>query len=287
MSIRKTMVFAILFLIFIGSSWIGRCFAQDAESLYKNAYIYFSQNNFEKAKETYQQAIEIKPGFWDAHYWLGKTLEMMGDIKGAIAEWKTILENNPTHVEAFKKWRPYATNSVKLSNQERLNLESIFIYQNGSPDVYRKNPWGTIIPYGFFILGQNDFVSAYLSARIFRWTGSQVSSLLYGYADTGYQRAIDLALSSLPEDSEVFFQFLKEVRAYYDKNESVQKKINRLFDVIFAQQAGVTPDEAPNIPRVEIRITAGGVENTSSSEENKNGDAQTSTPSFYIDSGNE
>jgi tetratricopeptide (TPR) repeat protein len=254
-------------------------YSQDAETFYKNGYIYFSQNNFEKAKESYQQAIQIKPDYWDARYWLGKTYEMMEEFPQAMNEWKIILQNQPGHWEAFKKWRSYVASRVRISNQVRQNLENVFLYQNGSPENYRDQPWDTIIPYGLAIARQNDFISAFLSARLFRWIGSQVSGLLSDQADISYQKALDLAAISPPEDSELVFQLIKDVTNYYGQNNALQKKVETLYQSILAQQAGVTVEESVNTSQIEIKVTASGVESGPADNRNQDG----SNPRFYID----
>ncbi|MCJ7788953.1 MAG: tetratricopeptide repeat protein, partial [Candidatus Atribacteria bacterium] len=59
----------ILFLILIIIS--GAIYAQDYQTYYKNGYIYFAQENYEKAEQNYKKAIELNPNFENAHYWLG------------------------------------------------------------------------------------------------------------------------------------------------------------------------------------------------------------------------
>ena len=279
MRYRSVFCLVLLFLGLIGLCLKPLAYSQDAETFYKNGYIYFSQNNYEKAKESYQQAIQIKPDYWDARYWLGKTYEMMEQIPQAINEWKIILQNQPGHLEAFKKWRTYAVSQVRMSNQERQNLENVFLYQNGSPETYRDKPWDIIIPYGLAISRQNDFTSAFLAARLFRWVSSQISGLLLDQVDISYQKALDLAATNLPEDSELIFQLIKDVTNYYPQSQTMQKKIEVLYQSIFAKQAGVKTEESANTTHIEIKITASSIE--SGSVDHRNHDE--SSPRFYID----
>ena len=66
MTYRRWFCLVLLLLLLIGVlSSEQFAYSLDAETFYKNGYIYFSQNNFEKAKESYQQAIQIKPDYWD------------------------------------------------------------------------------------------------------------------------------------------------------------------------------------------------------------------------------
>ncbi|MBP8933164.1 MAG: tetratricopeptide repeat protein [Candidatus Atribacteria bacterium] len=278
--IHHRLIYLIFLVLLIITFLLGEnAFPQDAETYYKNGYIYFSQNNFEKAKEAYQKAIQAKPDYWEARYWLGKTYEMMEEIPQAVNEWKTILQQQPNHSEAFKKWRYYAASQVSISNQERQNLENVFLYQNGSPEVYLNNPWDIIIPYGLVIMKQNDFISAFLSARLFRWAGSQISGLLSGYADASYQKALDLAAANLPEDSELIFQLIKDVTSYYSQNNTMQKKVENLYQSILAQQTGLSVEETTNTSQIEIRVTASGIERGPVNNLDQNG----SNPRFYID----
>ena len=278
--IHHRLIYFVFLVLLIITFLLGEnAFPQDAETYYKNGYIYFSQNNFEKAKEAYQKAIQVKPDYWEARYWLGKTYEMMEEIPQAVNEWKTILQQQPNHSEAFKKWRYYAASQVSISNQERQNLENVFLYQNGSPEVYLNNPWDIIIPYGLVIMKQNDFISAFLSARLFRWAGSQISGLLSGYADASYQKALDLAAANLPEDSELIFQLIKDVTSYYSQNNTMQKKVENLYQSILAQQTGLSVEETTNTSQIEIRVTASGIERGPVNNLDQNG----SNPRFYID----
>ena len=278
--IHHRLIYLIFLVLLIITFLLGEnAFPQDAETYYKNGYIYFSQNNFEKAKEAYQKAIQVKPDYWEARYWLGKTYEMMEEIPQAVNEWKTILQQQPNHSESFKKWRYYAASQVSISNQERQNLENVFLYQNGSPEVYRNKPWDIIIPYGLVIMKQNDFISAFLSARLFRWAGSQISGLLSGYADASYQKALDLAATNLPEDSELVFQLIKDVTSYYSQNNTMQKKVENLYQSILAQQTGLSVEETTNTSQIEIRVTASGIERGPVNNLDQNG----SNPRFYID----
>jgi len=278
--IHHRLIYLIFLVLLIITFLLGEnAFPQDAETYYKNGYIYFSQNNFEKAKEAYQKAIQAKPDYWEARYWLGKTYEMMEEIPQAVNEWKTILQQQPNHSEAFKKWRYYAASQVSISNQEGQNLENVFLYQNGSPEVYLNNPWDIIIPYGLVIMKQNDFISAFLSARLFRWAGSQISGLLSGYADASYQKALDLAAANLPEDSELIFQLIKDVTSYYSQNNTMQKKVENLYQSILAQQTGLSVEETTNTSQIEIRVTASGIERGPVNNLDQNG----SNPRFYID----
>lgn len=278
--IHHRLIYLIFLVLLIITFLLGEnAFPQDAETYYKNGYIYFSQNNFEKAKEAYQKAIQAKPDYWEARYWLGKTYEMMEEIPQAVNEWKTILQQQPNHSEAFKKWRYYAASQVSISNQERQNLENVFLYQNGSPEVYLNNPWDIIIPYGLVIMKQNDFISAFLSARLFRWAGSQISGLLSGYADASYQKALDLAAANLPEDSELIFQLIKDVTSYYSQNNTMQKKVENLYQSILAQQTGLSVEETTNTSQIEIRVKASGIERGPVNNLDQNG----SNPRFYID----
>ena len=157
--------------------------------------------------------------------------------------------------------------------------KNVFLYQNGSPEVYLNNPWDIIIPYGLVIMKQNDFISAFLSARLFRWAGSQISGLLSGYADASYQKALDLAAANLPEDSELIFQLIKDVTSYYSQNNTMQKKVENLYQSILAQQTGLSVEETTNTSQIEIRVTASGIERGPVNNLDQNG----SNPRFYID----
>ena len=63
--------------------------------------IYFQLQNWSKAQEEFQLAINLKSDFPNAYYNLGHVLEQTGDLKGALAQFETVrtlVANNPTNV---------------------------------------------------------------------------------------------------------------------------------------------------------------------------------------------
>ena len=89
-----------LSLILILSSAI--IYAQDYQTYYKNGYEYFLQEKYEMAEQYYKKAIELKPDFEDAHYWLGKVYKQTGAYSQAIEQWKQVLRINPGNQYAFQ-----------------------------------------------------------------------------------------------------------------------------------------------------------------------------------------
>jgi Flp pilus assembly protein TadD len=59
------------------------------------------QDGRESQAERYlQRATELEPNGYDYHYWLGRAVEMRGDVLTARAEYIRALELNPGSVEA-------------------------------------------------------------------------------------------------------------------------------------------------------------------------------------------
>ena len=73
-----------------------------ADSYNKKAYEYAHQNNFAKALETIDKAIELMPK--EANYYdsKGEILLMKGDEQEAVKMWKKILELDPDFLKKYE-----------------------------------------------------------------------------------------------------------------------------------------------------------------------------------------
>ena len=52
------------------------------------AVAYETVDRYDEAIEQFHKTIELEPGFYKAHLWLGNALEVHGDLAGAIAEYQ-------------------------------------------------------------------------------------------------------------------------------------------------------------------------------------------------------
>ncbi len=73
-------------------------YPENKRAYYNIGYIYLVEmENFEDAKIMFQEAILISPGFVEAVYNLGRTMEAMGDYNGAREQYKKSLEILPNY----------------------------------------------------------------------------------------------------------------------------------------------------------------------------------------------
>ncbi len=258
---------------------------QDAQVHYQNGYIFFSQENYPRALEEYRKALEIDPGFHDARYWLGKTLEQMGDITGALDEWVAVLIQDPTHADIFNKWRAHAPNYARLESQEVERLYRVLVEGEGELNLTAERALREVLPYGFVLLYRADnYSSLYLAARLFHWAGNNVSYLFRPFSRTGYRRALAFITDHHDEMNEEMYAFLLDCHSRFSADDAIQEDIDRLLERIFARQLGVEQDEIENVNEIEILITPEGV--TSGPGGGRGGELVTITgtgASFYVE----
>lgn len=242
-----------LVILFLGFN----LFAQEqAQEFYRNGYIYFSQGQFERALEMYQAALEADPEFLEAAYWLGKTYEQLGDLRSAFEQWTLVLLAQPANRDAFSKWREYAASLVRLSDQEEERIRQKFL-EGADIAFTAQEAWNKVLPYAFSLLNRSDLNSLLLAGRIFSWGRERVSYLLAPYQRLAYQRALDTWLvseESYPADSFSTYQFLQEVQEMVGED-FWQEKEPAVRNKLFAQQAGVSLEEASNIEKLEFTIS--------------------------------
>ncbi|HBY57749.1 MAG TPA: hypothetical protein DEG96_07830 [Candidatus Atribacteria bacterium] len=132
---RKTVLNLLIFLIMLilGCETI---YTQDAQTYYKNGYIYFTQGNYEKAEQNYKNAVELDPNFEDAHYWLGKVYKQTGDYSRAVEQWKKVLKINPKNPYAFS----YLIGSFQSTSRVKSDKASDYLNEGikiiGNPEEY-------------------------------------------------------------------------------------------------------------------------------------------------------
>jgi tetratricopeptide (TPR) repeat protein len=63
--------------------------------------IYFEQNNFPLALETFQHAVEVGPASPEAHNWLGVAFMQRGDFPSAVSEFRKAVSLDPKYGRAY------------------------------------------------------------------------------------------------------------------------------------------------------------------------------------------
>lgn len=66
------------------------------------AFMYYSNNDAEKAIATYRRILEIDPANASQHYYLANSYFKVGDTAGALAEWQKVVELRPDSKYAKK-----------------------------------------------------------------------------------------------------------------------------------------------------------------------------------------
>lgn len=245
---------------------VGPLQAQDeAKTHYQNGYLFFSQQKFEKAKEEYQKALELNPNFWEARYWLGKTLEQLGDLPGALNEWVAILVSFPNNREAFQKWIAYAP---RIWGKRDVDLVSLSSEQN-PPNPEKL--WKEFLPRAILLSKSENLDNLLIAIQVLDWATQKVSNLFSPYLKSTVNRAVrNISSNPQPEDI-VTYQLL----SYLKKGELItQEQTKKIFALLFAQQAGIPEEQVATTETLEID-TEGAI----AVEENKD----KTQPSFFID----
>ncbi len=198
----------VMIIVFWGIFWLMGSlliYAQDAQTYYKQAYIYFTQENYTKAEELYQKAIELDPDYEDAHYWLGKVYRQIGDYGKALEQWKRVLQINPQNPYAFS----YLLNSYQSTHRVQSNQGLDYLREGlnllGNPDEFLewKEGWSedlllSITPYFKKAVNlENSLIDAYFwLAEIYWYLAEQISSQFRSLAIGNYKQVIDIEEST-------------------------------------------------------------------------------------------
>ncbi|WP_438315866.1 tetratricopeptide repeat protein [Candidatus Caldatribacterium sp. SIUC1] len=246
-------VFVVVILVSCGIS----AFAQTKEEYYRTGYIYFSQGDYARALEAYRKALEMDPQFVDARYWLGKTLEQMGQLQEAVKEWRLVLLSSPRHRDAFQKWRAYAPSFVQ--DGEVVERYRTLFLQEESPTLSREEGWSTLAPLALVLLGRKDFSSLYLAAWCFRWAKERLSPLFAPYEERALQGALEnLTQEDWMQDPRLVYRFLQEVTLRFGGDEKWQEMLKKALDRAFAYTLGLPEEQG--VEGVEVTLRGGEVE---------------------------
>lgn len=72
----------------------------DKISLYKSGLGKYTRQDFEGARQDFQQALQLDPDFGDVHHGLAHVLEKLGDVDGALVAARRAVELSPDEVLA-------------------------------------------------------------------------------------------------------------------------------------------------------------------------------------------
>jgi tetratricopeptide (TPR) repeat protein len=251
--VAVVLVFVGVVLIFSGTF----AFAQTKEEYYRTGYIYFSQGDYARALEAYRKALEMDPQFVDARYWLGKTLEQMGQLQEAVKEWRQLLLASPRHRDAFQKWRAYAPSFVQDGGVVE-QYRALFL-EGENPALSRDEGWSTLAPLALVLLGRRDFSSLYLAAWCFRWAKERLSPLFAPYEERALRGALEnLTQDDWMQDPRLAYRFLQEVTLRFGKDEKWQEILQKALDRAFAYTLGLPEEQKAE--GVEVTLRGGEVE---------------------------
>ncbi len=75
-------------------------YGKEAYNLYEQGYNYYHGRNYERAIDSYRQAIKLNTGFLEAYYWLGRVYFESGNYNQAIQNYQRVLELDPDNSKA-------------------------------------------------------------------------------------------------------------------------------------------------------------------------------------------
>jgi len=179
----------------------GIIYAQDAQTYYKNGYIYFTQENYEQAEQHYKKAIELDPNFEEAHYWLGKVYRQIGDYSQAVEQWKKVLEINPKNPYAFSYLASSFQSTSRVRSDNPLDYFNEGIKMIGNPDEYLSaedvpsvDILLSAVPYfkKAASLEPNLLEAYFWTGEVYRVLGDKINPQFRPLALENYEKAIDI-----------------------------------------------------------------------------------------------
>ncbi|MCD6155796.1 MAG: tetratricopeptide repeat protein [Candidatus Atribacteria bacterium] len=247
---KNCLIFPLVILLIL-LSVVGSLQAQDeAKTHYQNGYLFFSQQKFEQAKEEYQKALELNPNFWEARYWLGKTLEQLGDLPRALNEWVAILVSSPSNKEAFQKWITYAP---RIWGKRDVDLVS-FSSEENLPEPEKL--WKEILPRAILLSESENLDNLLIAIQVLDLATQKVSNLFSPYLRSTVNRAVQNILNNPQPEDIVTYQLL----SYLKKGELItQEQTKKIFALLFAQQAGIPEEQVATTETLELEISTEGV----------------------------
>lgn len=96
---KNKLLISFLFFLSLGSNIVFSNELEDAANLYNQAIDLYKQDNVEKSIELFNQAIQIKPDFYEAHYNLAQILMSLNRYDEAIKSLEVITKLKPNDTE--------------------------------------------------------------------------------------------------------------------------------------------------------------------------------------------
>lgn len=241
----------ILFLILIIIS--GAIYAQDYQTYYKNGYIYFAQENYEKAEQNYKKAIELNPNFENAHYWLGKVYQQSGAYNKAIEQWKEVLRINPENQYAFLYLIGSFNSTSRIQSDSAPDYLNEGIKMIGNPEeyLYKESVPSvdlllTVIPYFKKAISiEPNLLEAYFWAgEIYQVLGDKITRQFLSLAIESYIKSINIEevrnLVSFTHPSPYWRSYIQLSKMYHslrlkDKEEKLWLELEKIKSLPYQQ----------------------------------------------------
>jgi len=91
----------VIILSCLNLNLLPSCKRTDAKEYYNRGYTYYQSKDYQKAIESYKEAIRIKPDYVEAYCNLGIAYKASGDNKNAIESYKEAIRLKPNYAEAY------------------------------------------------------------------------------------------------------------------------------------------------------------------------------------------
>ncbi len=99
------------------------------DGIYKKGIINYQRQNYQMARQNFDQVLQLDPNYDDAYLFRGHTKYVQKDLDGAIKDYDRFIQKNPqTALYRLKNRRPYFINLPQL-----LGAETTF-YETGFPN---------------------------------------------------------------------------------------------------------------------------------------------------------
>ena len=107
------------------------CKSEFANKHYQSAYQFEEQENYEKAIEELNKAIELNPKFAQAYLDRGIDKAILGDYEGGIEDMTKFIQFHPNSVEPYV-WRSEYKRNLERYNEALLDIDTAFMNKPGT-----------------------------------------------------------------------------------------------------------------------------------------------------------
>lgn len=202
--------------------YLAKFFPDDAELFYNIGILYEKTQNLEKAKKSYQKAIDISPQD-DFYYNLGEVLVTLQDWDNAINAFKTVLKNDP------KDGNCYFNLGLCYLNKEETNF-AIDNFQKATElnpqDIYAHFYLGNIYQNnGLTNFAIENYNKVLKISPDYSWAYFNLASI--AYKNENYEEAKDFLLKTIQFNSQDIEAY-KLLTKILIKNEEIEEIITIL-----------------------------------------------------------